>query len=67
MIKRAKWALLCCCMIGPVFGGDLREVVKSWPIKGGVIVHLGCGDGANPTAELNMRLDQPNQALEATS
>jgi len=32
-------------MVRPAFGQDLGELISSHGFKGGIIVHLGCGDG----------------------
>ncbi|MHC4072679.1 MAG: outer membrane protein assembly factor BamB family protein, partial [Planctomycetota bacterium] len=50
-MKSAKWIVLCCCLVQPVFGQSIRGLLESHGFKGGVIVHLGCGDGEH-TAEL---------------
>ena len=45
-MKPAKWILLLCCfLVRPVFAEDVREILKLSGFNGGVIVHLGCGDG----------------------
>jgi len=45
-----EWILLC-CLIQPAFGQDVLDVLESSGFTGGLIVHLGCGDGKG-TAEL---------------
>ncbi|UCF15828.1 MAG: methyltransferase domain-containing protein, partial [Phycisphaerales bacterium] len=50
-MKSVKWIVICCLMLQPVFGQDLGELVSSHGFKGGLTVHLGCGDGEK-TAQL---------------
>jgi len=44
-MKSVKWILLCCCLFEPVCAQNARELIESSGFTGGVIVHLGCGDG----------------------
>ena len=50
-MKSAKWIVVCCLLVRPVFGQDLGELINSHGFKGGIVVHLGCGDGEK-TADL---------------
>jgi len=50
-MKLAKWILLfCCCAVQPAFGQDVQETINLSGFEGGVIVHLGCGDGKRTVA-----------------
>ncbi len=44
-MKSAQLIAVCCFLLQPVFGQDLGELVRSHGFKGGIAVHLGCGDG----------------------
>jgi len=50
-MKSAKWIISIFLLVQPVFGKDLGELIKSYGFKGGVVVHLGCGNGEQ-TAQL---------------
>lgn len=49
-MKLAKWILLCCCFVQTVFAQDIKDTIKVSRFNGGVIVHLGCGDGKRTVA-----------------
>jgi len=50
-MKSIKWIVVCFLMIRPALGQDLGELISSHGFKGGIVVHLGCGDGGK-TAQL---------------
>jgi outer membrane protein assembly factor BamB len=49
-MKFAKWILLLCFAVQPAFARDIQETLKLSGFNGGVIVHLGCGDGKQTVA-----------------